>query len=163
MLDVIKEQLNKLSKGQLITLLVGCVLVLVLATYYLYNCIKSDQVEYFDHHDEHDEMEGLDLEEFSNNNVIIRMFYVDWCGYCKKAKPGYMQFMKQYNDTQISGKNVRVEMVNCEENDANAQLAAKFGVKGYPTIIAVVDGKKETYEGADRSANGFGAWLKSLF
>ena len=101
MLDVIKEQLNKLSKGQLITLLVGCVLVLVLAMYYLYNCIKSDQVEYFDDHDEHDEMEGLDLEEFSNNNVIIRMFYVDWCGYCKKAKPGYMQFMKQYNDTQI--------------------------------------------------------------
>ena len=47
MLDAVKEQLNNLSKGQLITLLVGCVLVLVLSLYYLYNCIKSEQVEYF--------------------------------------------------------------------------------------------------------------------
>ena len=159
MLDAAKEQLNNLSKSQLITLLVGCVLVLALALYYLYNCIKSEQVEYF----EDDEMEGLDLEEFSNNDVVIRMFYVDWCGYCKRAKPGYMQFMKQYNDTQMSGKKVRIEMINCEENETNAQLAARFGVKGYPTIIAVVNGEKQTYEGADRSSNGFVSWLKSLF
>ena len=108
-------------------------------------------------------MEGLDLEEFSNNDVVIRMFYVDWCGYFKKAKPGYMQFMKQYNDTQMSGKKVRIEMINCEENETNAQLAARFGVKGYPTIIAIVNGEKQTYEGADRSYNGFVSLLKSLF
>ncbi|MDA7573836.1 thioredoxin domain-containing protein [bacterium] len=161
MLDAIKEQLNNLSKGQLITLLVGCVLVLALSLYYLYNCIKSGQVEYFEENS--DFSEEMEMEGFSNNDVVIRMFYVDWCGYCKKAKPGYMQFMKNYNESTHSGKNVRVEMINCEENEANAQLAAKFGVKGYPTIIAVVNGEKKTYEGADRSENGFVSWLKSLF
>ena len=60
-------------------------------------------------------------------------------------------------------KKVRIEMINCEENETNAQLAARFGVKGYPTIIAVVNGEKQTYEGADRSSNGFVSWLKSLF
>tara|TARA_B100000925_G_scaffold263701_1_gene221769 strand:+ start:269 stop:745 length:477 start_codon:yes stop_codon:yes gene_type:complete len=158
MLDTIKQQLEGLSKAQLITLLVGCVLVLVLALYYLYNCLKDQEVEYFEDTDEPEEQEG-----FSTGDCVVRMFYVNWCGYCKKAKPGYMQFMKQFNNQQVSGKNVRIEMIDCEESDSNAQLAAKFGVKGYPTIIAVVDGKKHSYEGGDRSANGFGAWLKSLF
>jgi thiol-disulfide isomerase/thioredoxin len=157
MLDLLKNTLNEMSKAQLITLLVGCVLVLVLALYYLYNCVKGSEVEYFDHHDE----EGT--EEFSNSDCVVRMFYVDWCGYCKKAKPGYMQFMSQYNNQQLSGKTVKVEMINCEENEANAKLAQQFGVKGYPTIVAVVNGQKHNYEGGDRSANGFAGWLKSLF
>ena len=160
MLDIIKQNLEGLSKAQLITLLVGCVLVLVLALYYLYNCLKDQEVEYFEQDEEENDD---DVEEFSNGNCVVRMFYVDWCGYCKKAKPGYMQFMKQFNNQQVGGRNVRVEMINCEESDANAKLAAKFGVRGYPTIIAVVDGKKHNYEGGDRSANGFGSWLKSLF
>ena len=45
-------------------------------------------------------------ESFSNNisssnsganDCIIRFFYVDWCGHCKKAKPQFSQFMQQNN------------------------------------------------------------------
>jgi thiol-disulfide isomerase/thioredoxin len=159
MLDTIKTQLNSLSKNQLITIVIGTSLVLILALYYLYNCIKKNEVEYFQEPSEEFEDE---MEEFSNNNIVIRMFYVDWCGYCKRTKPAYMQFMKKHNDTQVNGKTVRIEMINCEENETNAKLAQQFGVKGYPTIIAVVNGKKQSYEGGDRSENGFTTWLRSM-
>tara|TARA_B110000261_G_C12971711_1_gene312773 strand:+ start:361 stop:681 length:321 start_codon:yes stop_codon:yes gene_type:complete len=103
------------------------------------------------------------IEPFSNNDIVIRMFYVDWCGYCTKAKPGFTEFMNQHNDSQVNGKNVKIEMINCEENDENAQLASEFNVKGYPTIIAVVDGNNHSYDDGDKTASGFGSWMQSIF
>ena len=45
---------------------------------------------------------------------------------------------------QVSGKTVRIEMINCEENETNAKLAQQFG-RVIP-IIAVV-GKDNDKEG----------------
>jgi len=121
------------------------ILIVVVVIYNLFNRPNSSYVEHF-----------------SNNNADVKMFYVDWCGHCKTTKPGYRQFMQQYNDTQVNKKNVRVEMINCEENETNAQLASQYNVKGYPTIIATVDGHNYVYANSDKSAEGFGTWLKSL-
>lgn len=102
-------------------------------------------------------------ETFTNNNdCIVRMFYVNWCGHCKKTKPDFQTFMQQNNNTTVNGKKVSVEMIDCEENKQNADLASKFNVKGYPTIIAVVNGKPQEFTGSDRSVQGLNDWLKSL-
>ena len=71
-----------------------------------------------------------EIETFSNNECVVRMFYVNWCGHCKKSKPEFQQFM-QYN------------------------------VKGYPTIIAHLNGKNIDYEG-ERNTSGFDTWLNSI-
>jgi thiol-disulfide isomerase/thioredoxin len=98
----------------------------------------------------------------SDSDCIVRMFYVNWCGYCKKTKPDFQTFMEQNNNTTINGKKVKIEMIDCEENEQNAELASQFNVKSYPTIIAVVNGKPQQYEDGDRSVDGLNTWLQSL-
>ena len=105
-------------------------------------------------------------ENFATNDmdgISVKMFFVDWCGHCKTTKPGFKQFMEQKNGSEVKNKKVKIEMINCEENERNAKLASKYQVKGYPTIIAESNGKKHVYENADRTANGFSKWLESLF
>jgi thiol-disulfide isomerase/thioredoxin len=98
----------------------------------------------------------------NNNDCIVRMFYVNWCGHCKKTKPDFQTFMQQNNNTTVNGKKVKVEMIDCEENKQNADLASKFNVKGYPTIVAVVNGQPQQFNGSDRSVQGLNDWLKSI-
>lgn len=104
------------------------------------------------------------LESFANspNDCVIRMFYVNWCGHCKTTKPEFQQFMEQNNNKEIYGKNVKIEMIDCEASDADKQLASQFGVKSYPTIIALVNGKKIPFEGGERTTAGFDNWLQSI-
>ena len=98
----------------------------------------------------------------SNGQVDVKMFYVDWCGHCKSTKPGFKEFMDKYNGTQAGEKQVKIEMINCEENETTKNLASQYGVKGYPTIIAEVDGKKIVYESSDRTSGGFSRWLEKI-
>ena len=95
----------------------------------------------------------------SKEEVNVKMFYVDWCGHCKSTKPGFKEFMDKYNGTQVNKKQVKIEMINCEENE---KLASEYEVKGYPTIIAEVNGKKKIYDSSDRTAGGFSNWLENL-
>jgi len=103
-------------------------------------------------------------ESFSTNDneCIIRMFYVNWCGHCNKLKPDFQTFMQEHNNTTVNDKKVKVEMIDCEENEQNSELASQFNVKGYPTIIAVVNGKPQEFKGSDRSVQGLNDWLKSI-
>ena len=54
-------------------------------------------------------------------------------GYCQENQTCIYAIYEKHNDTQVNGKTVRIEMINCEENETNAKLAQQFGVKGYPT------------------------------
>lgn len=129
-----------------------CMALIIIAIVFIYYCFSKKSIK----------------ESFSDNNdsndsdCIVRMFYVNWCGYCKKTKPDFQTFMEQNNNTTIHGKKVKVEMIDCEENEQNAELASQFNVKGYPTIIAVVNGTPQQFEGEDRSVDGLNTWLQSL-
>ena len=157
MIDYINNMMADMPRNQLVTLIVCLVIFIVVALYYLYKCIRSTEVEYFEEATEEEETEN-----FANNDVVVRMFHVKWCGYCKRAKPDFMKFMQQNDGKVINGRKVSIEMVDCEENKNNEALAKKFGVQGYPTFILTKDGKNNSYEGADRSPKGFLSWVKSL-
>lgn len=133
-----------LSKSPYVTLAVIGVVMLIVIVYNSYS--NNSHIESFSPNDE----------------VGVKMFYVDWCGHCKTAKPGYKQFMDEYNNTQVKDKKVKVEMINCEENEATAKMASDYEVKGYPTIIAEVNGQKHVYSGSDKSSQGFSSWVNSL-
>ncbi len=103
-------------------------------------------------------------ESFTNGKeggeeVNVKMFYVDWCGHCKSTKPGFKEFMDKHNGTEVNKKHVNIEMINCEENE---KLASEYEIKGYPTIIAEVNGEKKVYDSSDRTASGFKSWLEKL-
>ena len=156
MIDYINNMMADMPRNQLVTLIVCLVIFIVVALYYLYKCIRSTEVEYFEGTDEEE------TENFTNNDVVVRMFHVKWCGYCKRAKPDFMKFMQQNDGKVINGRKVSIEMVDCEENKNNEALAKKFGVQGYPTFILTKDGENKSYEGNDRSPKGFLNWVKSL-
>ena len=72
------------------------------------------------------------------------MFYADWCGHCKKAKPDFQQFMGD-GTVMIGQKTVIVEMVNA---DSGSPKVEAFQVKGYPTFcLQTPDGPITEYKG----------------
>jgi len=82
-------------------------------------------------------------------------FGVEWCGYCKKAKPHWEKFMDEY-----SGK-VNLLMVDC---DKQKELGKKHGVQGYPTIRLYPNGlgDKDNHvpHKGPRTPDGFHGFLK---
>ena len=70
-------------------------------------------------------------EGFSNSVSTTHsfvMYYADWCGHCKRAKP---EFAKLGSKRTIGGKPVSIVAVNA---DKNKELCSAKGVRGYPTI-----------------------------
>lgn len=71
-------------------------------------------------------------------------FYAPWCGYCKKLAPTWEKLAESLHFTT----NVRVSQVDCTEHK---EVCQRFEVKGYPSLLWIVDGQKiEKYSG-DRS------------
>ena len=85
-------------------------------------------------------------EAFEETPNVFRMFYVNWCGHCTRAKP---EFKKILNVDQVNGNPLKVLMIDAEENGV---LASKFGVSSYPTfILSKTDGSNIQYMGARES------------
>jgi thiol-disulfide isomerase/thioredoxin len=92
----------------------------------------------------------------SQDAVQIYFFSADWCPHCKTAKPEWQQFVKQVNGTTVNNKTIQTIDVDCTDMDSSKtndpaivktiQLVKEFDVKGFPTVLAVKDGKKIDYD-----------------
>ncbi len=86
---------------------------------------------------------SFEFEAFTNEtDPAFVMYYADWCGHCKKAKPHFQKLM----DSNKS--NVKVMMINCEDK-ANAELVKSQNIKGFPTIRYYSKGLNEKFEEYD--------------
>jgi len=85
------------------------------------------------------------------------MYYADWCGHCKTAKPEFTEFMKQ-GQINIGNKNCQIRMIS-PENDPDA--AKGKNIKGYPSfLLETVDGKTVEYTG-ERNTAGYMSFLNA--
>lgn len=71
------------------------------------------------------------------------LFKVDWCPYCKSAKPIFDEIEKEQKGKPINGYTVTFTTVDCE---AEPDMADKFKIEGYPTIKLVKDGQVIEYD-----------------
>jgi len=80
------------------------------------------------------------------------MYYADWCGHCKRAKP---EIAKLGATQTISGKTVDIVLVNADKEQTPSD------VKGYPTIrLLNPSGVMVKEYNGPRTTDGFLQFLK---
>jgi thiol-disulfide isomerase/thioredoxin len=73
---------------------------------------------------------GLKHDDYNNIHgggeiLVLKLFYVDWCGHCKAFKPLWGELKEQ------NIPNIKFEEINC---DTNQEIAIKEKIEGFPTI-----------------------------
>jgi thiol-disulfide isomerase/thioredoxin len=86
-------------------------------------------------------------------------FYTTWCPICKKVRPEWDKFAGQWNGKTRDGATILTNEVDCDQNEA---LANKYNVKGYPTVICVMNNKITELE-ANPTAETLNHFLDSCF
>jgi len=87
----------------------------------------------------------------ANKHTLVE-FYAPWCGHCKKLAPEYEKAA-----TELKGKVSLAKVDATEEKD----LASKYNVKGFPTLVWFEDAKETEYDGG-RTAETIAEWVKSM-
>ena len=98
----------------------------------------------------------LKKEEFANNeNTKIYNFNTTWCGYSTQFQPEWDNFAKNKID------NVTMIDAKCDDKSSPyAKLATKYGVNGFPTVVAEKNGKIKHYNGK-RTEKDLLSWTNS--
>jgi thiol-disulfide isomerase/thioredoxin len=80
----------------------------------------------------------------------ILLFHAPWCGYCKEYLGTKVEGGKKntFETVASSLKDIQFETV---DGDAHPELTSQYGIKGFPTIIAVnANGEKQGVFEGDR-------------
>jgi len=80
-------------------------------------------------------------------------FYAPWCGHCKKLDPEYEKAA-----TVLKEKGVKLVKIDAI---AEKDLAAKYSVKGFPTLVWFDGGEASEYDGG-RTSDTIIAWVVSM-
>merc|ERR1719197_1215757 len=91
-------------------------------------------------------------QHLKDNKQTLVEFYAPWCGHCKKLTPEYEKAA-----VELKGKVSLCKVDATEEKD----LASKYNVKGFPTLVWFEDGKESEYDGG-RTAETIVEWVKSM-
>ncbi|KAE9603933.1 hypothetical protein Lal_00002388 [Lupinus albus] len=93
----------------------------------------------------------------SKHDFIVVEFYAPWCGHCQKLAPEYEKAA-----SVLSSHDPPIVLAKVDANEAvNKEIAAQFGVQGFPTIKILRNGGKDSqvYKGP-READGIVDYVK---
>lgn len=65
----------------------------------------------------------------SENKLVMMSFHTDWCGWCKRMD------RTTYADPRVQQAMERLVPVKLDAEKDGRQDAARYGVRGYPTVV----------------------------
>lgn len=142
-MDVLKSiQKTFLKHKILATLLIVFVTLFILCLIMKQCLIKTQK----------DKEQGVREEGF-RTMPSFTMYHMNWCGYCKTAKP---EFDRLFQDP--IQQRVEIRCIEGEESTENAKECEDKDISGYPTFILTKNGEDTPYNGP-RTFTGFKAFL----
>jgi protein disulfide-isomerase A1 len=93
-------------------------------------------------------------EALKKHEVLLVEFYAPWCGHCKKLEPEFDSAAKT-----LKASNLYIAKVDAD-NEANRELATRFGIRGFPTLKFFRNGEFESDFDGQRTAEGIVSFLK---
>ena len=119
----------------------------------IYNMPPMYRQEY---HRKQPEKGGEREEPFTDTKepTKIILFYAPWCPHCKHLMDGPDSTWEKLKRKHGNRKGLMIDQVNCDEKP---DLATKFGIKGFPTILKLSGDKISQYDGERKldSLEGF--------
>ncbi len=80
----------------------------------------------------------LSIEEANKTNKpVVAMFYVDWCGYCRRYMPIFGEFAKEYKNKYAFAA------INCDKPEYR-KIVNNNNIMAFPTFV--VFDKKNDYD-----------------
>ena len=86
-----------------------------------------------------------------SGDYTFTMFYADWCGHCKTAKPGFEELSKKGPMT-VNGKKCVIRLVSPEKEPEKAKGKP---IKGFPTFLMETPGGDTVEYRGERNTDGY--------
>lgn len=97
-------------------------------------------------------LQPANVEERITEEGLFVKFYAPWCGHCKRMAGDWEKLAVAHPD--------RIAQVNC---DMDKPLCAKYGVRGYPTLLFLRKGEEAIPYTAPRDLASFDAFFEEQY
>ncbi len=81
-----------------------------------------------------DTFDSLVIEE-SYKRLVVLDISAEWCGPCKILEPIITSVATEFDQSELV-------LTKIEAEDENMKIAGRYGVRGFPTVIAFIDGEE---------------------